>query len=204
MNQYFATVARGLEPMAAQELESLGAHSVDPGFCGVAFAGDRALLYRVNLWARLPFRVLMKLDEFPCRDADELYRGIQNIDWQLYLTPEQTLAVDATGKNRRLNHTHFTALQVKNAIVDQQQQWGDRSSIDIQEPDVRVNVHLRRDRCTVSLDSSGTSLHRRGLPSGYGYRSVKRVSRRRADRTVRLAARFAVSRPRSVALALSR
>ena len=173
MNQYFATVVRGLEPLAAQELESLGAHSVSPGFCGVAFTGDRALLYRVNLWARLPFRVLVKLDEFPCRDADELYRGIQKIDWQRYLTPDQTLAVDATGKTRRLNHTHFTALQVKKAIVDQQQQWGDRSSIDTQEPDVRVNVHLRRDRCTVSLDSSGTSLHRRGYRPAMGIAPLK-------------------------------
>jgi putative N6-adenine-specific DNA methylase len=68
MNQYFATVARGLEALAAQELEQLGAHSVEAGFCGVSFAGDRHLLYRVNLWARLPFRVLMHLDQFDCLD----------------------------------------------------------------------------------------------------------------------------------------
>lgn len=174
MDQYFATVARGLESLAAQELKNLGACTVRQGFCGVAFEGNRSLLYRVNLWARLPFRVLVKLEDFLCRDADDLYRGIQNIDWQPYLSPDYTLAVDATGKTPRLNHTHFTALQVKNAIVDQQlKQFGDRSDIDTQEPDVRVNVHIYRDHCTVSLDSSGTSLHRRGYRPAVGAAPLK-------------------------------
>jgi putative N6-adenine-specific DNA methylase len=174
MNQYFATVARGLEALAVQELEQLGAHSVEPKFCGAAFEGDRALLYRVNLWARLPFRILVKLHEFPCQDAQDLYHGIQSIDWSNYLTPDLTLAVNATGKTDRLNHTHFTALQVKNAIVDQQREtYGDRSDVDIQKPDVRVNVHIDRDFCTVSLDSSGNSLHRRGYRPAVGSAPLK-------------------------------
>ena len=83
MNQYFATVARGLEELAAQELEQLGAHAVTPGFCGVAFEGDRALLYRINLWARLPFRILVKLKEFPCQDSEDLYqRKLQTYQYQ--------------------------------------------------------------------------------------------------------------------------
>lgn len=172
--QYFATVARGLEAIAAQELAQLGADAVEPGFCGVAFAGDRALLYRVNLWARLPFRILMKLRQFPCNDATALYRGIQTIDWSDYLTPDRTLAVNATGKTEQLNHTHFTALQVKNAIVDQQQKnLGDRSDVDSQAPDVRINVHLDREVCTVSLDSSGNSLHRRGYRPAVGAAPLK-------------------------------
>lgn len=174
MNHYFATVARGLESLAAQELERLGAASVDPGFCGVAFVGDRALLYRANLWARLPFRILMQLAEFPCRDGDDLYCGVQTIDWRLYLTPDRTLAVKATGKNRQLNHTHFTALQVKNAVVDwQQQQFGRRSSVDTQRPDVRIDVHVDRDRAIISLDSSGNSLHRRGYRPAVGSAPLK-------------------------------
>lgn len=174
MNQYFATVARGLEPLAAQELEQLGAHAVEPGFCGVAFRGDRPLLYRVNLWARLPFRILVQLQEFPCQDAEDLYRGIQSLDWSAYLTPDQTLAVHSTGKTPRLNHSHFTALQVKQAIVDQQQaQLGDRSNVEIHSPDVQVNVHLHRDLCTVSLDSSGSSLHRRGYRPAVGAAPLK-------------------------------
>ncbi|MBW4471427.1 MAG: RNA methyltransferase [Stenomitos rutilans HA7619-LM2] len=174
MNQYFATVARGLETLAAQELEQLGADAVAPGFCGVAFAGDRTLLYRVNLWARLPFRILMKLHEFPCQDAEDLYRGIQTIDWSQYLTPDLTLAVKATGKSGQLNHTHFTALQVKRAIVEQQQeQVGDRSNVELQSPDVQISVHLERDTCTVSLDSSGQSLHRRGYRPAVGTAPLK-------------------------------
>jgi putative N6-adenine-specific DNA methylase len=174
MNQYFATVARGLETLAAQELEQLGADSVEPGFCGVAFLGDRTLLYRVNLWARLPFRILMKLHEFPCQDADDLYQGIQTIDWSQYLTPELTLAVHATGKSDQLNHTHFTALQVKKAIVEQQQErLGDRSNVDPQSPDVQINLHIERDVCTVSLDSSGKSLHRRGYRPAVGAAPLK-------------------------------
>jgi putative N6-adenine-specific DNA methylase len=174
MNQYFATVARGLETLAAQELEQLGAHAVVPGFCGAAFEGDRTLLYRVNLWARLPFRILMKLGEFPCKDAEDLYRGIQTIDWSLYLTPDMTLAVNATGKSEQLNHTHFTALQVKTAIVEQQQETvGDRSDVELQAPDVQISVHIDRDVCTVSLDSSGKSLHRRGYRPAVGAAPLK-------------------------------
>lgn len=174
MNQYFATVARGLEALAARELEQLGAHAVEPGFCGASFKGDRALLYRVNLWARLPFRILMKLHEFPCQDADDLYRGIQTIDWATYLTPDLTLAVNATGKSERLNHTHFTALRVKTAIVEQQQEaLGDRSDVELQSPDVQISVHIDRDICTVNLDSSGKSLHRRGYRPAVGAAPLK-------------------------------
>ena len=174
MSHYFATAARGLEPLLAQELEQLGAQAVEPGFCGVSFEGDQALLYRVNLWARLPFRVLVRLKTFACQDADNLYSGIQAIDWSEYLRPDLTLAVNATGKNDRLNHTHFTALQVKNAVVDQQQeQFGERSDVDLQEPDVRINLHIDRDSCTLSLDSSGNSLHRRGYRPAVGAAPLK-------------------------------
>lgn len=173
MARYFATVARGLESLAAEELQDLGAAAVDPGFCGVGFEGDLALLYRVNLWSRLVFRVLVPLGTFPCQDGDDLYRAVQAIDWQLYLSPQHTLAVDATGKSRRLNHSHFTALQVKNAIVDQQRQQGERSTVDPRQPDVRVNVHVAEGEVVVSLDSSGRSLHRRGYRAAVGAAPLK-------------------------------
>ncbi|NER83224.1 MAG: RNA methyltransferase [Leptolyngbya sp. SIO1D8] len=174
MGRYFATVARGLEEIAAQELITLGASSPQPAFCGVAFSGNQNLLYRVNLWARLPFRILVQVAEFPCQDADDLYKGVNAIDWQPYLTSDHTLAVTATGKTQRLNHTHFTALQVKNAIVDQQRdRFGERSNIDIKRPDVQVNVHLKQGRAVVSLDSSGSSLHRRGYRPAIGKAPLK-------------------------------
>ena len=174
MNHYFATVARGLEPIAAQELERLGAKEIRPDFTGVHFVGDIALLYRVNLWARTIFRVLFNLAEFPCPNADRLYQEVQNINWERYLTPHNTLSVSATGGNEQLNHTHFTALQVKNAIIDQQRdQFGERSSVDTQDPDLSINIHIYKDRCTLSLDSSGTSLHRRGYRPAVGMAPLK-------------------------------
>ena len=170
----FATVARGLEELAAEELTQLGAQGVEPGFCGVAFRCDRTQLYAINLWARLPFRILVTLARVPCRDGKTLYRSIKSLDWDAYLTPDHTLAVKATGKNPQLNHSHFTALQVKNAIVDQQQdRHGERSDVDTQQPDVQVNVHINRERATVSLDSSGSSLHRRGYRPAMGAAPLK-------------------------------
>ena len=170
----FATVARGLEELAAQELEQLGADGVEPGFCGVSFRCDRKRLYTINLWTRLFFRILVTVAHVPSRDAKTLHRGIQGIDWEQYLSPEQTLAVKATGKNDRLNHSHFTALQVKNAIVDQQQdRYGERSDVDTEIPDVQINVHIKDNRATVSLDSSGSSLHRRGYRPAMGTAPLK-------------------------------
>ncbi|MBE9128802.1 MULTISPECIES: THUMP domain-containing class I SAM-dependent RNA methyltransferase [unclassified Coleofasciculus] len=174
MNQYFATVARGLEAIAAKELERLGALEVRPDFTGVHFQGDRTLMYRVNLWARTIFRVLVILAEFPCSDANSLYQGVQSISWERYLQPHQTFAVNATGGNRQLNHTHFTALQVKNAIADQQRrQFGQRSSVDTKNPDILVNSHIHQNRCILSLDSSGASLHRRGYRPAVGLAPLK-------------------------------
>lgn len=174
MSHYFATVARGLESIAAQELEHLGAKEVRPDFTGVHFIGDLALLYRVNLWARTIFRVLVTVREFPCPDADRLYQEVQKIDWQEYLQPHNTLSVNSTGGNRQLNHTHFTALQIKNAIIDQQRhQFGQRSSVDTENPDLLINAHIHEDRCIISLDSSGTSLHRRGYRPAMGVAPLK-------------------------------
>lgn len=174
MNRYFATVARGLETIAAKELETLGAIQVTPDFTGVHFEGDRTLLYRVNLWARTIFRVLVPICEFRCLDADTLYRGVQTIDWSEYLSPEQTLAIRCTGGNQKLNHTHYSALQVKNAIVDQQRrQFGRRSSVDTDNPDLQINAHIHEHRCILSLDSSGNSLHRRGYRPVMGLAPLK-------------------------------
>jgi putative N6-adenine-specific DNA methylase len=174
MTEYFATVARGLEQLAAQELSQIGAKDIAPGFCGVSFQGDRELLYRVNLWARLPFRILVKLGDLPSLDGDEMYDSLQSIDWGKYLTPELTMAVTVTGKNAQLNHSHFTAIQAKRAITSQQtKQFGSRSNVDTTDPDVRINVHIDRDTCSISLDSSGSSLHRRGYRSAVGDAPLK-------------------------------
>jgi putative N6-adenine-specific DNA methylase len=174
MTRYFATVARGLEAIAAQELDCLGATDVQPQFTGVEFRGDRALLYRVNLWARTIFRVLMPIAEIPAANAKQLYQAVRELAWEEYLSPDDTLAVNCTGSNRQLNHTHFTALQIKNAIVDRQRdRHGRRSSVDPSDPDLLINAHIYQNTCTLSLDSSGTSLHRRGYRPAMGLAPLK-------------------------------
>lgn len=173
-NKYFATVARGLEDIAAQELKNLGAINVSTDFTGVHFEGNKSLLYRVNLWARTIFRVLKPIQEIKSYNAQQLYKNVKNIDWEEYLTINQTFAVRCTGGNRHLNHTHFTALQIKNAIIDRQREkTGNRSSVSITHPDIYINAHIQGNRCIISLDSSGESLHRRGFREAMGLAPLK-------------------------------
>jgi putative N6-adenine-specific DNA methylase len=172
--EYFATVARGLEVLAAEELATLGAINPEPVFTGVKFSGDKYLLYRVNLWSRLIYRVLVPIAQIKSRSAEELYKNTQTLEWRSYLTPEQTLAVHCTGGNENLNHTHYSALGIKNAITDQQQQqMGLRSSVDTDRPDISINAHIEGDNCLFSLDSSGGSLHRRGYHPAMGIAPLK-------------------------------
>jgi putative N6-adenine-specific DNA methylase len=173
-NNYFATVAPGLELIAAKELEKLGAKEVKPDVNGVYFQGDRTLLYRVNLWARTIYRVLVSIANIKAFNAEQLYYNVQKIDWSEYISPEQTLAVNCTGGNKNLNHTHFTALQIKNAIVDSQiKKTGQRSNIDPEHPDLLINAHIYKNRCLLSLDSSGGSLHKRGYRAAMGLAPLK-------------------------------
>ena len=174
LNDYFATTSRGLEEVAAQELIRIGAKNVRPDFTGVHFQGDRELLYRANLWTRTTFRILMPIARIKSFDGDELYRNVQKLDWEQYLDPNMTIAVTCTGKSQNLNHTHFTALQIKNAIVDlQKSRRGKRSSVDTENPDLIINAHIDQKHCILSLDSSGSSLHRRGYRPAMGDAPMK-------------------------------
>lgn len=173
-HHYFATVSQGLEELAAKELEKLGADEIQTDFTGVSFTGDKALLYKVNLWSRIIFRVLMKVAEVGCYNSDDLYDNVSRINWDKYLKTHHTFSVHCTGKNQRLNHTHFTALTIKNAIVDQQQKrYNKRSTIDVNIPDIVINAHIHENQCILSLDSSGESLHRRGYRPAMGTAPLK-------------------------------
>jgi putative N6-adenine-specific DNA methylase len=163
MMRLFATSARGLEPMMADELRDLGAADVKPGRGGVAFAGDKALLYKANLWLRTAVRVLLPILEFPVTSTDELYDAAQSIDWSRYMTPDHTLAVDCNVRDSRITHSKYAALRVKDAICDQfVERCGARPSVDVERPMVGLNLHIYRDEAVLSLDSSGDSLHKRG------------------------------------------
>ena len=161
--ELFATTPRGLEPLLADEIRDLGGIDVRTVRSGVSFLGNREIAYRVCLWSRVAGRVLLKLADFEAETPEELYDGVQKTDWLAHLMPEGTLAVSCTSVQSEISHTHYAALKVKDAIVDQfRDQTGMRPSVEIIRPDIRINVYLFRNRATLSLDLSGESLHRRG------------------------------------------
>lgn len=160
---YFATCAKGIEALLAEELHALGAGGVRPARAGVAFTGTLEVGYRACLWSRTASRVLMRLATFPAASADELYAGVLAIPWEEHLSAEETIAVDATSTSSAITHTHFAALKAKDAIADRlRERTGERPSVELERPDVRVNVSVRRNVASIALDLSGESLHRRG------------------------------------------
>lgn len=136
---------------------------VAPETGGVRFRGALADCYRANLWLRTANRVLLFLAEFPCTTPQELYDGVRSIRWNDFLGPDMTLAVDCTVRDSAITHSGFAALKTKDAIVDTiRDRHGRRPNVDTANPDLRINIRLFRNRCTVSLDSSGVPLDRRG------------------------------------------
>jgi putative N6-adenine-specific DNA methylase len=130
---------------------------------GVSFSGDRRILYRSLMRLRTASRVLVQLGSFPCGSPQELYDGIRSLPWTELLTPAMTLAVDCTLRDSAITHSHFAALKAKDAIVDLlRDATGSRPNIETKAPDLRVNLHIAKNRATVSLDASGAPLDRRG------------------------------------------
>ena len=170
-----ASISQGLEQEGAKELMELGAHSVKASRRHILFEADMPCLYRIHLRARLPFRFLREISRFPCHDPNELYGGVQSsIDWARWLHPNKSFRVDVTGFGEGLSHSHFTALQVKNAIIDlQRERWGLRSSIDLHNPDVCFHVHLANNQAIFSVDGSHSSLHKRGYKPAVGIAPIK-------------------------------
>lgn len=160
---FFATCAPGLEPLLFAEVRALKLSRAEQQTGGVYFEGTLADAARANLWLRTAVRVLMRLVRFRAEAADELYRGTQAIDWSRFLAPEGKLVVAAHANESLLDHTLFVEQRVKDAICDQfRARTGQRPSVDKDAPDLGVHVHLFRDRCSLLVDTSGESLHKRG------------------------------------------
>ena len=160
---FFATAPKGIEPLLADELRALGVENAAETRAGVSFSGTLETAYRVCLWSRLASRVLLPLASFTADSPEQLYTGVRAIDWGEHLAAAGTLVVDASVSHSRITHSHYAALKVKDAVVDQfRDRSGVRPSIDSERPDVRINLYLLRDMATISLDLSGDSLHRRG------------------------------------------
>ena len=161
--RFFVTAAKGVEELVAGELATIGISGAKPERGGVSFTGTMMDAGKACLWLRSASRVLAILAEFSAADQKQLYDGVRAIDWPKYLTPEMTLAVDSVLRDSAMNHSGFLALKTKDAVVDaMRDRFGKRPSVDTRNPDLRINVHLVKNRCTVSLDVSGESLDRRG------------------------------------------
>ncbi len=174
MTAFFASCPKGLEYLLKDELAALGAQDVRETVAGVHFAGTLETACRACLWSCLASRVLLPLGEFDAATDEALYAGVQAIDWSTHLAARATLAVDAHTTLSKLAHSQYLAQRVKDAVVDQfRQRDGERPSVDTDEPDVRINVRLRRDRATLSLDLSGSPLHRRGWREQQGAAPLK-------------------------------
>ena len=166
MKEEFELVAKtfhGLEEILAKELTELGASNIEIGNRMVAFTGDKALMYKANFCLRTAIRILKPIKHFKANTADEVYDNIKSIAWENYLDNTKSFAVDAVVFSNEFRHSKFVAYKVKDAIVDYfRDQTGERPSVRINNPDVLLNIHIAEDRCTLSLDRSGESLHRRG------------------------------------------
>ncbi len=164
-----AKTSFGFEDLLSEEMKNIGATDIKKGTRVVFFTGTTETLYRANLMSRVALRILVPIATFPAGSEQQLYDGIKKIDWDKYLTAEDTLAVDAVTVKSKLTHSLYVSLKTKDAIVDQiRERSGKRPDVDLRFPTIRVNVHLSDNIANISLDSSGSSLHKRGYRSEQG------------------------------------
>ena len=161
--RFFATAAKGTEPLVTKELTAIGAQNLRSTVGGVHFEGGLETLYRANLWLRTANRVLMPIAEFPCPTSEALYENARNVRWRDWMTVDTTFAVDCNCRDSQITHSHYAALKIKDAIVDGfRESVGRRPNVDRRRPALQINAHIAKDRCILSLDASGDRLHRRG------------------------------------------
>ncbi len=158
-----AKTFKGLEGVLAQELIELGANNVQQERRAVSFTGDKSLMYRANLCLRTASRVLKPILTFRAKDADEVYTAVKQIDWSHYMTLQTGFSIDSTVYSEEFRHSKYVTYRVKDAIADWwMEKEGKRPSVKLTNPDLYINVHISQTSVTVSLDSSGESLHKRG------------------------------------------
>ena len=160
---YIAKTIAGLEEILAGELINLGAQDVKTIKRAVSFTGDIKLLYEANLWCRTALRILKPLYSFPASTNEDLYKNIFSHKWENVFSVDNTFAIDSVVNDSSFTHSHFVSQKVKDAIADRFRSIsGTRPTVNIENPDIRINIHIYKDQCDVSLDSSGESLHKRG------------------------------------------
>ena len=166
MEQEFELIAKtfmGLENVLSKELTELGANNVQTGRRMVSFTGNKEMMYKANFHLHTAIRILKPIAHFKAKSADDVYEEVKKIDWTQYIGTDKTFAVDSVVFSEEFRHSKFVSYKVKDAIVDQfREATGIRPNISVTNPDLRLNMHIAEDQCTLSLDSSGESLHRRG------------------------------------------
>ncbi|MCF8298592.1 MAG: class I SAM-dependent RNA methyltransferase [Saprospiraceae bacterium] len=179
MKEKFEIVVKtitGLEEVLAEELKAIGAEDISILKRAVSCKGDNELMYKANYLCRTALRVLKPIAVFEVDDEKDLYDKISKIDWLKIINVDGTLAIDAVVNNSTLTHSQYVSLKTKDAIVDQfRDKFGKRPSVDLKHPDIRINIHISRNNCTVSLDSSGDSLHKRGYRKTLGIAPINEV-----------------------------
>ena len=166
MTKNFKMVAKtlfGMEELLAQELRQLGASSIEIGVRNVSFEGDTGFMYKANLCSRTAIKILKPITAFNIFTEEDLYKRIYEMPWENYMDVKGSLAVNATVFSEVFTHSQYISLKTKDAIVDRfRDREGVRPDVDLDHPSLRINIHIDRNICTVSLDSSGESLHKRG------------------------------------------
>lgn len=153
----------GFEPLLAKELRNLGAGHVEEGVRNVTFEGDTGFMYKANLCLRTALKVYKPLNTFRVFNEKDLYKNIHQMEWPDFFGHDKTFAIDTTMNSEVFNNSMFVALKAKDAIVDKfREVVRQRPNVNSQDPDIRINIHIHENTCTVSLDSSGNSLHQRG------------------------------------------
>ena len=161
--QMLAKTFKGLEQVLAKELIELGANNVQIERRAVSFTGDKRMLYMANFCLRTASRILVPIVTFKAKNADDIYEQVKQLEWAQYMTAKTTFLIDATVYSDIFRHSQFVTYRVKDAIVDWWMEHGGvRPSVQLANPDIYLNVHISGDMVTLSLDSSGESLHKRG------------------------------------------
>lgn len=166
----------GLEEILAGEIRALNAKNIQILKRAVSCDGDNELIYKINYLCRTALRVLKTIAEFPAENEDMLYQEVKNIEWDGIINLKQTFAVDCFTANSNITHSYYAALKTKDAIADYfVAKHGKRPSVDIKNPHIQINVHIVNNQCTLSLDSSGDSLHKRGYRQTGGLAPLNEV-----------------------------
>ncbi len=162
-SKYFAQIGENLREEGVKELEMLGAKNIEQGYTGIYFSADKAIFYKINYMTRLISRVLAPLDSFLCNHTDILYKNAKKIKWELIISKKTTFSIVSNVSDSVIEHSQFAALRLKDAIVDYfRERTGKRPNVDTLNPDIIINLHIRKDIADISVDASGGALHKRG------------------------------------------